>query len=204
MKRCPTPAVIVFTTDQVAAPGWDTELLRWLKPNRFVTGRLIESGASLIADGTIWKNFGYSPVDFDEDAFLAFCRGFEPPRAVDIPRHYLPLGFFVDDFIRAGMYDGGLDTTAVSTRREDLFFFLRALEQGFEVVEVQKALTYHFQHGSKRSKALLRRHLNWIYPFGLKYLHRAATGYVSLYDTLKSRGAAAQIEEILRQEPAHP
>lgn len=194
--RCRTPAFIVFTSDQVASPGWDLHLLEWLAPNRFVTGRLIESGASLIADGTIWKNFGYDPASFDEPAFLAFCRSFSPRWEIDVPRHYIPMACFVDDFKRAGLFEGGRDSTAISTYREDLYFFLRALKAGFEVVEAQRALTYHFQHGSKRKRALWRRYLNWVYPFGLKHVHRWVKGYVSLYDSMMANGAGPVAERV--------
>ncbi len=199
-RNCPTPIGIIFTNDQVASPNWDVELLKVLKPNRFVTGRLVESGASLIADGTIWRRFGYNPEVFNEKKFIDFCKNYNPVQNIDVPRHYIPMAFYVDDFRRAGMFEEGKDTMSVSTFREDLHFFLRALKQGFEIVEAQKALTYHFQHGSKRTTSLFRRHLNWIYPFGLKHVHRMVTGYVSLYDSMISNGSAELISRIRREE----
>jgi GT2 family glycosyltransferase len=196
MMRCKTPVAIIFTSDQVASPEWDLRLLEWLAPGRFVTGRLIESGASLIADGNIWKKFGYDAASFDEPAFLRFCRDFAPRREIDVPRHYIPMACYVEDFKRAGLFEGGRDSTAISTYREDLYFFLRAHAAGFEVVEAQRALTYHFQHGSKRKRALWRRHLNWIYPYGLKHLHRWYNGYVSLYDSMIAQGAGPVADRV--------
>jgi len=196
-QRCSTPIGIIFTNDQVASPGWDTELLCWLSPNRFVTGRLVESGASLIADGTIWRRFGYTPDEFKEEAFLKFCQNFKPALPLDVPRHYIPMAFYLDDFKRIGMFIEGKDSMNVSgAYREDFNFFIRSFEADFELVEAQKALTYHFQHGSKRKKALFRRYLNWIYPLGLKHLHRWLNGYVSLYDRLTEIGVKTRVEEI--------
>lgn len=197
VEECPSEVAILFTNDQVAAPGWDAELLKYLAPNRFVTGRLVESGATLIADRTIWKNFGKVPEDFDEAAFIAFCASFVPPVPLDLPRHYIPMAFHVDDFKRSGMFVAGKDTMNVSTYREDLYFFLRCLEQGIELVEVQKPNSYHFQSGSKRKTALLRGLLNYIYPFGLRPLHKRLTGYVALIDALEEAGGREQLERVL-------
>jgi len=195
VRQCQTDVAVVFTSDQVAAPEWDRLLISHLAPRRFVTGRLIESGANLIADGNIWKNFGMTPEEFDEAGFERFCAAYKCHKALDVPRHYLPMAFHVEDFIAAGMFVAGKDSDAVSTYREDLYFFLRGVEKGYEMVEVQRPLTYHFQGGSRKGRFRMG-FLNCIYPFGLKYVHRLATGYISLYDALVKTGARETIRRI--------
>ncbi len=180
VRECKTDIAILFTSDQVAAPNWDAEMLRHLQYRRFVTGRLVESGAVVIADGNIWKNFGIRPEEFREKDFVEFCSQYRPSRELDIPRHYIPMAFHVEDFRGAGGFEE-------ETFREDFYFFMRCCDAGYQLVEVQKPLTYHFQGGS-RKRFLRDRLLNWLYPFGGKYLHRMITGYVSLYDALRAKG----------------
>lgn len=184
VSHCKTDIAVLYTSDQVAAPNWDIMLLEHLKPNRFVTGRLIESGATLIADQNIWKNFGYTPEEFRMKDFIEFCTKYKTKKVLDTPRHYIPMAFYVDDFKRAGMFVDVVDNGTNNTDREDFYFFLRSVKAGFEIVEVQKPLSYHFQSASRvgRFKTSL---LNYVYPFGLKYLHRLVTGYVSLYDAMR-------------------
>ncbi len=188
VHACETDMAVIFTTDQVAAPEWDRCLLEAVKPRRFVTGRLVESGANLIADGNLWKNFGYQPEEFDEQAFVHYCRTFQPDRWLDLPRHYIPMAFHVKDFIDAGMFREVWDTGNAKTTREDFDFFLRVHRLGFELVEVQKPLSYHFQSGSRKGR-FRYSFLNAVYPYGLKHVHRWLTGYVSPYNALWAQGA---------------
>jgi hypothetical protein len=199
IRACHTDHAIIFTSDQVASPNWDYELLRYVVPRRFVTGRLIESGANLIADGNIWKRFGFTPEGFDETAFLRYCAKYPVRQVLDVPRHYIPMAFRVEDFVQAGMFVEGRDSDRVSTYREDFYFFLRCFDSGHELVEVQKPLTYHFQSGSRPNRFRFGV-LNLVYPFGLKHIHRWLTGYVSLYDALVKRGAKNRLRQILGAE----
>ncbi len=195
VRQCETQYAIVFTTDQVAAPQWDQRLLEHMARRRFVTGRLIESGANLIADGNIWRNFGFTPHQFDEHAFVRYCGSVRVKKVLDVPRHYIPMAFHVEDFVQAGLFIEGRDSDKVSTYREDFHFVLRCYDNGYEFVEVQQPLTYHFQSGSRKG----RYRWGWInalYPFGLKYIHRMLTGYVSLYDALNERGAQARVSAV--------
>lgn len=190
---CETDTAIVFTSDQYAAPDWDEELLRHLAPRRFVTGRLVESGANLIADGNLFRNFGRTPKTFREQNFIAYCRNYIPRHILDVPRHYLPMAFYKQDFIDAGLFTEGNDTDEISTCREDFYFLLRCYDKGYELVEVQKPLSYHFQGGSRKGRFRMTL-LNWFYPLGFKHIHRMLTGYVSLYDALIQRGAQDRME----------
>ncbi|MBN1270397.1 MAG: glycosyltransferase [Kiritimatiellae bacterium] len=195
-RQCPTDIAIWFTSDQVASPGWDAELLKWLAPNRFVTGRVIDSGALLAADRTILKRFGSSPDTFKKKAYLRFCREWAPDCEIDLPRHYIPMAFYKEDFFRAGLFTEGKDTMSIRTVRSDFEFFMKCYDEGFELVEAQRCLTYHFGCGSKRTKTALSGLLNWVYPFGLRPVHRMFTGYVALIDALEGKGARKRLERL--------
>lgn len=200
VDKAETSAVIWFTTDQVAGPEWDKYLLRYLRPGRFVTGRLVEAGATLIGDRTMWKRFGVTVDEFDQDQFERFCRSWSPQCELDLPRHYIPMAFHVDDFKDLGMFEAGKDSSAIRTYRADLYFFIQLLEKGYELVEDQRALTYHFQSGSKRAGMTPGGYLNWVYPFGLYWLHKLVTGYEPLIKTLESHGARKQLKQVLEKE----
>ena len=192
---CETDAAIIFTSDQFAAPGWEAELLRYLAPRRFVTGRLVESGVRLIADDNLFRNFGRSPKEFREREFIEFCRDYVPRQKIDIPRHYLPMAFYKKDFIEAGLFVEGKEADD-SKYREDFFFLMRCYDKGYELVEVQKPISYHFQGGSRKGRYRMAL-LNWFYPLGLKRVHRMLTGYVSIYDALVKHGAKERMEQTL-------
>ena len=198
--KCQTEIAIIFTSDQVASPSWDSELLKWLKPKRFVTGRLIESGATLLADGTIWKQFGTGPDNFKKEAFLKYCEAFAPSVNIDLPRHYLPMAFYKDDFTRLGMFEEGQDSQRANTHREDFYFFLRSYDQGINIIEAQHCLTYHFQNASRKNRPWIKGLLNWIYPFGLKHIHKFFTGFETIYDALENRGARSRFEKLIHTE----
>lgn len=199
-EKTKTPIAIWFTTDQVAGPNWDKHLLEYLKPGRFITGRLVEAGATLIGDRTIWKRFGLTAEKFDTKGFDNFCLKFAPPCPLDLPRHYIPMAFYVEDFTRLGKFQAPKEYLDVKAYRADLFFFFKLLDEGYNLLEAQKALTYHFQSGSKRTGMTPGGHLNWIYPWGLRWLHKKLTGYQPLIESLVSHGARKQLNDVLRQE----
>lgn len=183
-----TDTICMFTSDQVAAANWDTSMFKHLKPKSLITGRLVESGACLIADGNIHKNFGKTLEKFNQQKFDNFVKKYKPPKEIDLPHHYIPCLCYKQDFLDLGGFEQGKDSDKKSTHRGDYYFFIKAYKAGYQLVEVQRIISYHFQNISRsnRSTSVMYTLLNYAYgPLLLKYLHREATGFINLYDTLK-------------------
>lgn len=152
--------VLVFvSSDHRFTPGWLTKLLAVWTPDMALTPLTVEPGPNVFGPhltglGAVMSDCGRSPVDFDEDRFLALAAEIREDELFS-GGVYIPLVIARDRAIAAGMYPEG--NIAGQTFREvkdygDRVFFRRLREIGVRHVTYKGSVVYHFNEGEKNEK----------------------------------------------------
>ena len=134
------------------SPGWLDGLLRLQDGKSIVTSQLVEAMEPDLAHGSIHKDFGCSPGEFDEQGFLSFANTI---RKTDqrIGGQYVPVCIPSKLFSECGGYpEGNLDTpwNGCAGYPADVAMHDRYLKLGVPHVTALDSIVYHFFRGEIR------------------------------------------------------
>ena len=131
---------LYFVNDDMAfAPGWDIALLKHARPNRVLTGTVVEPEQPNVgvAPCHIARNFGLTAEEFDLDAWAREAEKLKEDRVE--PGINYPFLIEKELFTRIGGID---ERFAGPVHDPDLFY--RITLAGAEMVRVRDSLCYHF------------------------------------------------------------
>jgi hypothetical protein len=130
---------ILVNSDMAYSPGWDTALVDSITVEHLVTSRLVESGKMLSGKHGISKDFGRSPDEYKEQAFLRYAKSVRKKHMAD-GGLYSPVCVWTDKFRRAGGFPEG----NIGGVPGDQIAFNRC---GMKHVTNFDSIVYHIQEG---------------------------------------------------------
>jgi len=143
--------VVLVNSDNVFAPNWLENLLKYAREDRVVCSQLFERNHPKhgVFPGAISLDCGSSPATFDKDKFLYHCER----SSIDALKKggaYMPCLFYKKITEKAGVYpEGNLAGNSYKhiIRHGDEDFFLRLKNTGVEHFTVLSSHSYHFKEG---------------------------------------------------------
>ena len=130
--------VMIFHADMYAAPGFDDEILKHIKPGVVVSGTRVEPPLHVQGKEKLVKDFGIEPEEFDEDTFLEFVRQQAVPKCTT--GVFAPWAIYKKDFQAIG----GHDPLFAPQSKEDSDIFNRFKLAGYKFLQSWSAFVYHF------------------------------------------------------------
>ena len=157
--------VFLTNSDMSYTKGFLMNLLSYAQPNKYVVGKLVESGRLTPADHAVEKNFGKKLRRFERENFNLFANSIRQKGEVK-GGLYMPSIIQRELFLRLGGYPEGniksenLDSYLQGGEIEyaipgdsmlagDFAFIQKAKRFGIEHSTIQDAIAYHFQEGEK-------------------------------------------------------
>jgi glycosyltransferase involved in cell wall biosynthesis len=148
-----TDWLIFATDDQYFAPHWDSELVKVWQPKRLVAGRLVEPGIIPVWRTNIQKDFGVLPSEFEEKAFIKWCKE-RSASGFTKDGFFIPMLQHKDDYKTLGGYPTlGKFGTSTAVSNDDLYV-KEALKKGYQFGTAEASYSYHFQASSWKKKTL--------------------------------------------------
>lgn len=152
-KNATTDWLIFATDDQYFPPHWDSNLLKYWKPKRLVSGRLVEPGIIPVYKTNIKKDFGVLPSEFKEREFINWCakqrsKGFEKDG------FFVPMLQYRDDYTTLGGYPTKGKFGTSSAVSNDVIYVQEAIKKGYDFGTASDSYSYHFQASSWKKKTL--------------------------------------------------
>lgn len=132
--------ICVFHADMYMAKGFDTNLVKHLKPNRVIAATRIEPPLHPAGKEKIVMPFGMYPEDFDKSAFDEYVE-ITKAKNFDLTTRgiFAPWLAYRQDLLDIGMHDETLHSYY-----EDSDIFQRMLLNGMTAIQSWDALVYHF------------------------------------------------------------
>jgi hypothetical protein len=152
-RTCPASAVVFVNSDMAFSPGWLDALLEAWESDNIPCSKLVESGKMSSGKYAISEDFGKTPHEYREDAFIKYAEDISEEGRTSPGGLYMPCVFAKEDFIALGgypegnIYKGGAGATHTKfVRSGDVDFFNRS---GKQHVTVFDSIVYHIQEGEK-------------------------------------------------------
>lgn len=131
--------VCMFHADMFMGKGFDTNLIKHLKPKIVVAGTRIEPPLHPEGKEKIVKDFGMYPEDFKEKEFNSFVNQIEKEQKDQITHGiFAPWACYKNEIMEMGMHD-----EEFHSYHEDSDIFNRFLLNGMELIQSRDALVYH-------------------------------------------------------------
>lgn len=139
IEMAETPIVCMFHADMYMGKGFDTGILKYLKPLSVVSGTRIEP--PLHPDGLekIVKDFGMYPEDFKKEEFDTFVeQTIVKKKNVTTKGIFAPWAVYKEDITSIGMHD-----EYFHSYHEDSDIFNRFILNGYGIIQSWEAYVYH-------------------------------------------------------------
>ena len=134
-----TPIVCMFHADMYMGKGFDTGILKYLKPLSVVSGTRIEPPLHPEGLEKIVKDFGMYPEDFKKEEFDTFVeQTIVKKKNVTTKGIFAPWAVYKEDITSIGMHD-----EYFHSYHEDSDMFNRFILNGYEIVQSWEAYVYH-------------------------------------------------------------
>jgi GT2 family glycosyltransferase len=134
-----TPIVCMFHADMYMAKGFDTAILKYLKPLSVVSGTRIEPPLHPEGKEKIVKNFGMYPEDFLKTEFNQYTETLVKENSNKTTKGiFAPWAIYKEDITSIGMHD-----ETFHSYHEDSDIFNRFILNGYELIQTWEAYVYH-------------------------------------------------------------
>jgi GT2 family glycosyltransferase len=139
IEMAETPIVCMFHADMYMGKGFDTGILKYLKPLSVVSGTRIEPPLHPEGLEKIVKDFGMYPEDFKKDEFDTFVeQTIVKKKNVTTKGIFAPWAVYKEDITSIGMHD-----EYFHSYHEDSDIFNRFILNGYGIVQSWEAYVYH-------------------------------------------------------------
>jgi len=134
-----TGIVCMFHADMYMAKGFDTAILKYLKPGKVVSGTRIEPPLHPEGKEKIVKHFGMYPEDFKEEEFNQYCELLVSQNKDKVSKGiFAPWACYKKDIMSIGMHD-----ERFHSYHEDSDMFNRFILNGYEIIQTWEGFVYH-------------------------------------------------------------
>ena len=134
-----TPIVCMFHADMYMGKGFDTAILKYLKPLSVVSGTRIEPPLHPKGLEKIVENFGMYPEDFTKDEFDSFVeKTISENKDITTKGIFAPWAIYKEDITSIGMHD-----ERFHSYHEDSDIFNRFILNGYDIIQTWEGLVYH-------------------------------------------------------------
>jgi len=139
IEAAKTNLVCMFHADMYMGKGFDTALIKYIKPGTVVAGTRIEPPLHPEGQEKIIKAFGMYPEDFDSNAFDNYVvEAREVYKDKTTKGIFAPWAIYKNDIISIGMHDENLHSY-----HEDSDIFNRFILSKYNIVQTWEGLVYH-------------------------------------------------------------
>jgi GT2 family glycosyltransferase len=139
IEMAETPIVCMFHADMYMGKGFDTGILKYLKPLSVVSGTRIEPPLHPEGLEKIVKDFGMYPEDFKKEEFDNFVQQtIVKKKNVTTKGIFAPWAIYKEDITSIGMHD-----EYFHSYHEDSDIFNRFILNGYGIVQSWEAYVYH-------------------------------------------------------------
>jgi len=139
IESAKTNIVCMFHADMYMAKGFDTAILKHLKPLSVVSGTRIEPPLHPKGQEKVVEDFGMYPEDFKKDEFEAYTAKFSTLyEGVTTRGIFAPWAIYKEDITSMGMHD-----EMFHSYHEDSDIFNRFILNGYEIIQTWEGLVYH-------------------------------------------------------------
>jgi GT2 family glycosyltransferase len=139
IEMAETPIVCMFHADMYMGKGFDTGILKYLKPLSVVSGTRIEPPLHPEGLEKIVKDFGMYPEDFKKEEFDTFVeQTIVKKKNVTTKGIFAPWAIYKEDITSIGMHD-----EYFHSYHEDSDIFNRFILNGYGIVQSWEAYVYH-------------------------------------------------------------
>ena len=139
IETAETPIVCMFHADMYMGKGFDTAILKYLKPLSVVSGTRIEPPLHPKGLEKIVEDFGMYPEDFKKDEFDSFVQKTIQENKDKTTRGiFAPWAIYKEDITSIGMHD-----EFFHSYHEDSDIFNRFILNGYDIIQTWEGLVYH-------------------------------------------------------------
>jgi len=139
IEMAETPIVCMFHADMYMGKGFDTGILKYLKPLSVVSGTRIEPPLHPQGLEKIVKDFGMYPEDFKKEEFDNFVQQtITQKQNVTTKGIFAPWAVYKEDITSIGMHD-----EYFHSYHEDSDIFNRFILNGYGIIQSWEAYVYH-------------------------------------------------------------
>jgi glycosyltransferase involved in cell wall biosynthesis len=139
IEMAETPIVCMFHADMYMGKGFDTGILKYLKPLSVVSGTRIEPPLHPQGLEKIVKDFGMYPEDFKKEEFDNFVhQTITQKQNVTTKGIFAPWAVYKEDITSIGMHD-----EYFHSYHEDSDIFNRFILNGYGIIQSWEAYVYH-------------------------------------------------------------
>ena len=139
IEMAETPIVCMFHADMYMGKGFDTGILKYLKPLSVVSGTRIEPPLHPEGLEKIVKDFGMYPEDFKKEEFDTFVeQTIVKKKNVTTKGIFAPWAVYKEDITSIGMHD-----EYFHSYHEDSDIFNRFILNGYGIIQSWEAYVYH-------------------------------------------------------------
>ena len=139
IEAATTPIVCMFHADMYMGNGFDTAILKYLKPLSVVSGTRIEPPLHPAGLEKIVENFGMYPEDFTETEFDNFVEKMQSVHQNKTTNGiFAPWAIYKEDITSIGMHD-----ERFHSYHEDSDIFNRFILNGYEIIQTWEGFVYN-------------------------------------------------------------
>ena len=139
IEMAETPIVCMFHADMYMGKGFDTGILKYLKPLSVVSGTRIEPPLHPEGLEKIVKDFGMYPEDFKKEEFDTFVeQTIVKKKNITTKGIFAPWAVYKEDITSIGMHD-----EYFHSYHEDSDIFNRFILNGYGIIQSWEAYVYH-------------------------------------------------------------
>jgi GT2 family glycosyltransferase len=139
IEAATTPIICMFHADMYMGKGFDTAILKYLKPLSVVSGTRIEPPLHPKGLEKIVEDFGMYPEDFKQEEFDLFVQKTIQENKDKTTRGiFAPWAIYKEDITSIGMHD-----ETFHSYHEDSDIFNRFILNGYELIQTWEAYVYH-------------------------------------------------------------
>jgi glycosyltransferase involved in cell wall biosynthesis len=139
IESAKTDIVCMFHADMYMAEGFDTAILRYIKPKSVVSGTRIEPPLHPEGKEKIVRNFGLYPEDFNITAFKEFVdKSLVEYKNKVTKGIFAPWAIYRQDILDIGMHD-----EQFHSYHEDSDIFNRFILSGYNLIQTWEGFVYH-------------------------------------------------------------
>lgn len=139
IEMAETPIVCMFHADMYMGKGFDTGILKYLKPLSVVSGTRIEPPLHPNGLEKIVKDFGMYPEDFKKESFDSYVADMiEHSNGKTTKGIFAPWAIYKEDITSIGMHD-----ESFHSYHEDSDIFNRFILNEYDIIQSWEAYVYH-------------------------------------------------------------
>ncbi|MCL5006521.1 MAG: glycosyltransferase [Patescibacteria group bacterium] len=146
--NAPGDIIVFVNSDMAFSDGWLDNLLKWLRKDRIVCSRLVESGKMPSGTYGISRNFGQSYKEYNDTGFQEFAKRTSKPELRE-GGLFMPCAIYKESFIKSGGYPIGNrkipDGKEISG--DHIFFYETLKPMGINHFTAFDSIVYHIQEG---------------------------------------------------------